>query len=385
MKTICTILLGVLISTLPVTAQEQEKLPNERLRTPLQVVAKFYDNMPTGVTVADDGRIFVNFPRWGDEVPFTVAELKDGKPVAFPDAERNTADTSRPSDHFLSVQSVVIGPAGRLWALDTGRLEWKETIAGGAKLVALDLETGQVVKNIVFDESVVKPDSYLNDVRFDLTRGKEGLAFITDSSSAGHNGIIVVDLATGEARRRLNAHPSTLAVPRFLPTVEGRPLMNRPAGGIPSHISIGSDGIAIGPDGQTLYYSSLAGRNLYSVGIDDLIGSLPDSQLGSRVLDLGDKGGAADGLESDTTGAVYLTNYEHNVIQRREADGTIETLVHDPRVLWPDTLSLAADGYLYFTANQLHRQPGFHEGQDLRKTPYLLYRVKVDRQPVRLK
>ena len=385
MKTISAILLSVLVTALPIAAQEREKLPNERLKSPLQIVAKFYDNMPTGVTVSDEGRIFVNFPRWGDEVPFTVAELKDGKPVPFPDAERNEADTSAPEEHFLSVQSVVVGPKGRLWALDTGRIEWGETVKGGAKLVALDPQSGEVVKNIVFDDSVVKTDSYLNDVRFDLTRGEEGMAFITDSSSTGRNAIIVVDLATGDAQRRLNAHPSTLAVPRFLPTVEGRPLMNRPADGSPTHMSIGSDGIAIGPNGQTLYFSSLSGRKLYSVGIDDLVGTLPDSQLGSRVIDLGDKGGAADGLESDTTGAVYLTNYEHNAIQRREADGTIETLVHDPRVLWPDTLSLAADGYLYFTANQLHRQPGFHGGQDLRETPYLLYRVKVDRQPVRLK
>ena len=31
--------------------------------------------MPTGVTVAKGGRIFVNFPRWGDDVPFTVGEI----------------------------------------------------------------------------------------------------------------------------------------------------------------------------------------------------------------------------------------------------------------------------------------------------------------------
>ncbi len=28
---------------------------------------------------------------------------------------------------------------------------------------------------------------------------------------------------------------------------------------------------------------------------------------------------------------------------------------HDPRILWPDTLSLASNGYLSFTANQLDR------------------------------
>jgi hypothetical protein len=55
------------------------------------------------------------------------------------------------------------------------------------------------------------------------------------------------------------------------------------------------------------------------------------------------------------------------------------------RVLWPDTLSQAADGYLYFTANQLHRQAQFHGGKDLRQRPYALFRVKVDADPVLLK
>jgi hypothetical protein len=59
--------------------------------------------------------------------------------------------------------------------------------------------------------------------------------------------------------------------------------------------------------------------------------------------------------------------------------------VHDSRVLWPDTLSLAEDGHLYFTANQLHRQELFHEGNDLRAKPYAPFRVKVDAGPVLLR
>jgi sugar lactone lactonase YvrE len=62
-----------------------------------------------------------------------------------------------------------------------------------------------------------------------------------------------------------------------------------------------------------------------------------------------------------------------------------ETLVHDPRVLWPDTLSIARDGYLYFTANQLHRQPQYHEGKDLREKPYSLFRTRIDANPVDLR
>jgi sugar lactone lactonase YvrE len=57
---------------------------------------------------------------------------------------------------------------------------------------------------------------------------------------------------------------------------------------------------------------------------------------------------------------------------------------HDPTA-WPDTPSLAADGYLYFMANQLHRQKQFHGSKDLRNKPYELFRVKVDAGPVSLR
>ena len=45
----------------------------------------------------------------------------------------------------------------------------------------------------------------------------------------------------------------------------------------------------------------------------------------------------------------------------------------------------ASHGYLYFTANQLHRQPGFHGGRDLRRKPYELLRIKVGAAPVLLR
>ena len=80
-----------------------------------------------------------------------------------------------------------------------------------------------------------------------------------------------------------------------------------------------------------------------------------------------------------------MTNYEHNSIMRRSPNGEWETIVHDPRLLWPDTLSLASDGYLYVTANQLHRQARFHNGSDMRKKPYTLFRIKVNAKPVLLR
>jgi hypothetical protein len=44
----------------------------------------------TGVTVAPDGRIFVNFPRWTEDTPVSVAELMpDGSTKPYPDEEWN--------------------------------------------------------------------------------------------------------------------------------------------------------------------------------------------------------------------------------------------------------------------------------------------------------
>jgi sugar lactone lactonase YvrE len=353
--------------------------------TPLEPVAQFWDAMPTGVTVAAGGRIFVNFPRWGDLVPFTVAEVKDGRAVAYPNEAINGLDPGRPSDTFISVQSVVVDPGNRLWILDTGSVQFGPVVPGGAKLVCVDLGINQIVRNIVFPPDVALSTSYLNDLRFDLRKGRGGTAYITDSSAQGPNGIVVVDLATGDSRRRLNDHPSTKAEPRFLPFVEGRELRRQPAGQPAQYLTIGSDGIAISGDGKRLYYCPLAGRRLFSVDTDALIDdSATDERVAETVRDEGMKP-ASDGLESDVQGRIYATAYETNSIVRRGLDGKYETLVHDPRVLWPDTLCLADDGYLYFVANQLHRQKDYSAGQDRREKPYVLFRVKTDGTPIRLR
>ena len=278
--------------------------------------------MPTGVTVSSDGRIFVNFPRWGDAVDFTVAELKDGKAVAYPDETFARFDKSRPGQTLVSVQSVVVDPSDRLWMLDTGSIEFGPPLPGGTKLVGVDLKTNRVFKTIPFPTDVALKTTYLNDIRFDLRKGRAGVAYITDSAQHGPNGIIVVDLETGKSRRRLNDHPSTKPEKNFLPIVEGRPLMERKPGQPPRHLAMGSDGIAISLDGKHLYYCPLSSRHLYRVPTDALLDeSASDEAIGKLVDDLGDRGFASDGLESDDKGRVYLTDYEHNAILRRTDDG----------------------------------------------------------------
>ena len=351
----------------------------------IEPVFRFFDAMPTGVTVAADGRIFVNFPRWGDEVPFTVGVIQGAEVVAYPDSRINTFDPANPGETLGSVQSVVVDAANRLWILDTAAPKFSAPLVGGAKLVAVDLATNKVVKSIVLPAGTVLPTTYLNDVRFDLRQGKGGVAYITDSSANGPGGIIVVDLFTGNSWRKLSGDRSTSPDPTFIPIVEGERLAIREKGKSPAPLNFASDGIALSSDGATLYYCPLTSRHLYSVRTKLLLDPTNNSKIISEsVVDLGEKG-ASDGLESDDKGRIYAGDYEHNGIRQMQTSGEWKTIVHDPRVLWPDTLSVAADGYLYFTANQLHRQAQFHEGEDLREKPYILFRVWLDAGPVRLK
>lgn len=352
--------------------------------------------MPTGVAVGKTGRTFVCFPRWGDPVPFTVAEIRGGRVVPYPDETFTRLDPSDARRSLVSVQSVVCDAHDRLWILDTGSLNFGPVVPGGPKLVAVDLKTDKVVRTIQIPPGVALPTTYLNDVRLDLSRGgAEGTAYVTDSSDTGPNGIVVVDLATGTSRRRLNDHPSTKAETtgdpsakfpgKFVATVEGLPLLRHPVGDRPAAaMTAGADGIALSPDGRTLYYSALSGHHLYSVDADALSdGRATDADVAETVVDLGDRGFASDGLACDSAGRLYLTDYEHDAVRVRDKDGKFALVASDPRMVWPDSMALGPDGFLNVTCNQLNRSPAFHGGVDLRRPPFVLFKLKVDAEPSR--
>ncbi len=444
MKQSTTLAVAALLLFAPVAptalAQRNPPAPTDKVVGNLETVATFNGPMPTGVTVSRSGRIFVNFPRWGDDVPFTVAEMVKGKAVAYPNAQvndwggrtkpnpnayLNEADNQK---HFVSVQSVVVDPEDRLWVLDTGAPLLKNVVPGGAKLVCIDLQTNRIVKTILLPPETAGPNSYMNDVRFDLRKGEQGAqdpqtavgsapapnadaapkdamhplaerkagqastdnihgtAYITDSSSQGPNALIVVDLATGKSFRRLNQHSSVLSEDAFLMFAEGQPVYQTLPGYPPKPVNFAADGIAISADGSLLYYCPINSTKLYSVSTDALRDrTKSDAQVAATVRVVTGKM-PADGLESDANGAVYMTDPVTDSIHRwNPQTGLTETLAHDPRLLWPDTMSVAADGYLYVTANQLHRQPTMHNGQDLRVKPYQLFRIKIGAQPVSLK
>lgn len=135
---------------------------------PLEQVAQF-EQQVTGVAVAPTGRTFVNFPRWGQDVAMSVAEvMRDGTLKPYPDAGwnawRNEKKLSN-QDHFVCVQSVTVDPQGFLWVLDPAARGNEFIVDGGPKLVKIDLGTNKVVNIIPFGRDVCPQGSYLNDVQ----------------------------------------------------------------------------------------------------------------------------------------------------------------------------------------------------------------------------
>lgn len=372
-------------TTAAAQAQNGMNLPRAKMVgvTKLEVVHLFRQQMPVGVAVTSTGRKFVSYPRWEDTLQFTLAEIKNGREVPYPASGAiQKGNKTNPQANMVSLQGLLIDPLDRLWVLDTGTVNMKPVQPFVPKLIGIDTRTNRITKTIRFDAGVVPPGAYLNDLRIDLRKGSQGIVYITDSGK--QPGIVVVDIASGKAWRRMANHPSVQPEKGFVGMVEGRALFKRPKPGVAQHLSIGSDGIAISPDGSRLYYTPLASRRLYSVSCDALANpNATNEQVAATFRDHGEKG-AADGMKTDSKGRIYITNWEQNAIWRRLPNGLYETVIHDARLLWPDTLDISRDGYLYIISNQLHRQGGYNSGRDRREKPYLLTRVKIDAGPVLL-
>ena len=312
----------------------------------LETVATF-EHQVTGVAVAGDGRVFVNFPRWTEDTAVSVAEVRNGRVVPYPDMEwngwRNAAkDKVMPGDHWVCVQSVV-AHRGSLWVLDAAAPALEKIVKGGPKLVQIDLATNKVVRTYPFSEQVAPEGTYLNDIRFDA-EGKWG--YLTDS---GRGAILVIDLGSGEIRRMLDGVSSTTAEKGVVVRTDGRDL-RRPDGVQPV---FNADGIALSPDGRTLYWQAISGRTLYEAPTEALRDpALSPADLEAKVRRAGETV-LADGLWMTAKGQLFVSSVEDNSVRLRGPDGMLKPVVQDNRLRWPDSMAEGPDGRIYVTASRI--------------------------------
>lgn len=328
----------------------------QRTTGPVTLDAQF-DHQVTGVAVTEDGRRFVNFPRWTDDAPISVAEVLPGGALRpYPDAKWNSWRNARANElsvagYFVCVQSIVADGHGNLWVVDPGAPGNEKILPGAPKLVKISLRTNTVVKVIPVGEDVALQGTYLNDIRFSPD-GRIG--YITDSGTRG--AIIVVDLESGRSWRTLDGHPSTQVDKTVTVTLDGRRL-RRPDGRQPI---FAADGIAISNDGRTLYYQALTGKTLYSVDTAMLRDGVSEAQRGAAVKIVAQTH-VADGLWMSKAGELYLSSPTDYSIKRLNGS-TVQTVLTDRRLRWPDTFSEGPDGRIYVTASHIQDTQWFTPG-----------------------
>jgi sugar lactone lactonase YvrE len=331
-----------------------------------------FDHQVTGVTVSENGRIFVNFPRWSEDVPVSVAEVqKDGSIRTYPDDEWNSWRNARmaevsPNDHFVTVQSVVADGRGSLWVVDPAAPNAEKIVKGGPKVVQIDLATNKVKRVFPVGPDVAGPASYLNDIRI-APDGR--FAYLTDSGMPG--GLVVLDIGGGTAWRALSDVPPTQFDPSVTVVTDGKPL-KRPDGRQPM---FNADGIALSADGRHLYWQALTGKTLYRIETSALQ-QARSQDISSRVEKVADTE-PVDGLWMDKSGRVYLSSLADNAVKVVGSDGQVRTVLTDARLRWPDTFAEGPDGTMYVTASHIQDSPWFHPSGWTDKN-FALFSFKLD-------
>jgi sugar lactone lactonase YvrE len=319
----------------------------------------------TGVATAPGGQMLVNYPRWSNIYRYAVVEAGDSAARPYPNDTMNRWRAGQTgANKWVCVQAVYFDDSATLWVVDPAAPFMKKIQGGGAKLVRLNRQTGQVERTYSFT-GIVPDTAYVNDVRVDV---KKQYAYLSESKGGG---IIVVNLKDGGMRRMLSTHPSVKSDTTFKFIIDSQELKKD---GKP--VKINSDGIALSPDGSWLYYKPLTDDKLYRVRTEFLHDwDMKEADLGKRVEDLG-KFATTDGMIFDKDGNLYIGDLQRYRIIKITPDLRMITLVEDPRLIWPDSYSIA-DGYLYISCSQIQKQPDYNAGVNKRTSPYTVFRVKL--------
>ena len=312
-----------------------------------------------GIHFDAKGRAFVSTPRLvSAAAPATLSILDTtvqsgpARLTAFPSREGNAVN-SAPEQNLRNVLGFYVDRKnGWLWALDMGFVAGEtESPVGSQKLVVLDLNSGRTIKRIALDGVADRKASFLNDVVVDENRR---VAYISDSGSrsAPENrvGVIVVDFASGMARRVLDRHPALQIEPGVnvvshgAEVWPGKPLL------------IGINGIALSPDAGTLYWTVTTGTRAYAVPTAILRQpASTDAQIAKQIRDLGTVGGNTDGIVTDEKGNLYITDVTRNGIVRYDPKTLSMSLIAASEdVHWPDTPAIRPNGDLIFTSSSLN-------------------------------
>lgn len=335
----------------------------------LNLVATTDKHNWNGVAISNDGRLFAEFPRFDKgDYPSIVEIKKDGSKVPYPNKEWNNWQKGKnPQTAFVSLNAIYINREdNHLWAVDPGDPNFGANIPGAEKLVEMDLSINKVINTYIVPTEMVPGNTHFNDIRI-----KGDWVYITESTEGS---IFVLNKKTKKFRRLLLDSKLTKADTSIHPIYFGRTLEASP-GKAPV---LNADQVELNPAGDTLYFSSPFGPDLYQVATSDLRDeSLTTPELEKKIsvyITMNPIGG----LIMDKYGNLYLGEVKNGSIRCVGPDKKTKWILQDDRIKWPDALSISPDGTIYIAIAQVGNLPMMSDGKDLRKPPYYIFSFKPE-------
>ena len=310
------------------------------------------------VAVNREGRIFFSVHPESRPQGNKLLEWVAGAAVPYP------SGTVQPH-LFDTVLGLVVDERDWLWTIDHGNHG-----LGTARLLAIDLASGNIVHDFKFRPETAPAGSLLQDLR---VTADGSTVFIADASVWRKKpAIIVYDVSTRSARRVLESHVSVSAQD-YLVRTPGR-VMSFLAGLV--NFKAGVDGIALDADDEWLYYAAINHSGLFRVRVRDLTdAAMPARQLESRVERFSDKP-LSDGLAAAAHGGIYITDIEHGAVIAVNQQQSLDTIIRSPRVRWADGLSFGPDGWLYLADSALPDVILKSRDHVRARGPYFIFRFK---------
>lgn len=338
-------------------------------------VATFGDYQPIGVGVSSDNRLFVSFPNRGGAFKYGLTEIVDGEAKPFPNEAWNS-EARQDDTGFASVQDLYVDAKDNLWVLDSKPApassifgndgKKKKAVGGYFKLVKFNIKTGEAEKIYPFGD-LDKAKTALNDVRVDTDKN---LAYLSDPGQAA---IVVLDLESGLSRTVLAGSAPTTADKDTVLAYAGVEMRDATGKAFSSNVN----SIALTRDNKYFYFKPINKQNLYRIETKYLAdASLQPADLLANVEDMGVVG-ITHGMEADAKGNIFLTASTTYSIKYMAPDGTLHTLVKDSRIIWPDSMGIGSDGYIYFSCAQLNREPVWNNGENKTEKPYAVYKARL--------
>ena len=319
--------------------------------------------MPAGIKFDSNGTIYISFPRWFPNVYSTFAKF-DNETKYFepwPSIEENDEKNPNKINSILGFEIY----NDTIFLLDQGKVNNEKAKENSTKLLVYNIENKTRIKEYIFPKEIVDPEnSFLNDIVLDI---KRNLAYITDSGIPINNtkpnkpALIILNLTSTDkinATRVFDNHTSTIPDETFWLNVNGMKVYEK------YPMKTGIDGIALSCDFDTIFYTPLSSRMLYSINVGDLISHLFNKSISIKINSAFKKE-ASDGILASKNGNLYFTGIESGsvyYVDKIDDDllrldfRNLNIFQGNNTSMWPDTLAIY-DHNLYWISNQLHNFP----------------------------